>query len=406
MKKITYLPHHYREPSGQGGLRTWHQVNELVRHFAVTVIVPGVDTLSGRRHDSLGRRQCWALEQRSETLRVFRVNSLANDRTRKWKRAAYYVSFSAMQFLCALRHGRGRAVITTSMPVSSMVLAWLLSAVQRAPLVLDVRDLPTDLALEIGYVRDSFFSRTIRWLETFVYRRADLIVTVSEGMRTLLLRKDVAAERVHVVPIGYDQLETTASAAPELPAELEGKFVVLYSGTMGHVVDVDTVLDAALATRDDPQIVYLLVGDGQRIDEYRERVRRERLNVVLTGRVEKRAIAGYCARADVCLYPLVDGEVIGALLGNKIFDYMGAERATIYSGPDGDVARLIRKAGGGVTLGARDVTGLVAAIRDLQADPDRAQAMGRDAGAYVREHLTARHAAVRLAQLIDEVTDD
>ncbi len=161
MKTIVYLPHHYREPSGQGGLRTWHQVNELVKHFNVKVIVPGVDTLSGKRHGDLKARSFWSLNTDTQNLRVFRVNSFANDRSKKWRRALYYLSFSLMQFMCGLRHGAGSAVMTTSMPISSMVLAYVLAAVRRVPLIIDVRDLSTDLAIEIGYFKDGLFSRFI-----------------------------------------------------------------------------------------------------------------------------------------------------------------------------------------------------------------------------------------------------
>ena len=407
-KKVTYLPHHFRDPSGQGGLRTWHQVNRLTENADVTIIVPGVDTLSGERHSTLAKRQIWSVEHRGEALRVFRVNSLSNDRRIKWKRALYYSSFSIMQFLCGLRHGKAQAVLTTSMPVSSMLLAYVLAGMRRVPLILDVRDLPTDLAVEIGYFQDSIISRAIRRCENFVYRRADLVVTVSEGMRKLLLPKGVDPSKVHVVPIGFDQLENTSSidSIPESIVErLRGKFVVLYSGTMGHVVDVDTVLNAAELTKNDRSIVYLLVGDGQRIDEYRERATNQNLDVIFTGRVEKQAVSAYCAMASVCLYPLIDGQVIAALLGNKIFDYMGAAKPTIYTGPCGDVGNLILTAKCGVTLAPRDASGLVESIKKLQANPALARSMGRAGSEYARSKATAQASAAQFADLIDGVID-
>jgi hypothetical protein len=44
-------------------------------------------------------------------------------------------------------------VLTTSMPVSTMLLGWLIARLRGASLIVDVRDLPTDLAIELGYFR-------------------------------------------------------------------------------------------------------------------------------------------------------------------------------------------------------------------------------------------------------------
>src|SRR6185503_21126293 len=119
---------------------------------------------------------------------------------------------------------------------------------------------------------------------------------------------------------------------------------------MGYVVDVETMLEAARLTRDREDILYLFVGDGQRLTEYQGLSRRDGSQCVFTGRVPKYVVSEVCRRADVCVYPLINGKVIAALLGNKIFDYMGAGKTTIYTGPRGDVSRLIDAAGGGICL--------------------------------------------------------
>ncbi|NNF03270.1 MAG: glycosyltransferase, partial [Rhodothermales bacterium] len=175
---------------------------------------------------------------------------------------------------------------------------------------------------------------------------------------------------------------------------------VLYSGTMGYVVDVDTVLDAARIVRDQHDIAFLFVGDGQRLEEYRQRAQDDDSNCVFTGRVSKSSIAGICRRADVCVYPLVDGRIIATLLGNKIFDYMGAGKATIYTGPTGDVSRLIAEAKGGICLPPAAARLLAESILDLRGDPVACERMGDAARDYVMRGLTARDTTRQLAALI------
>lgn len=273
-------------------------------------------------------------------------------------------------------------------------------------MVVDVRDLPTDLAIELGYFGNGFLSRWMRGIEYFVYRRADLIITVSQGMRRLLADGGIAAERIHVAPIGYDAIDAPAAANQAhrvLAAIPPEAFVVLYSGTMGYVVDVMTILRAASLTREHRNVLYLFVGDGQRLEEYQAFSRAEGTNCLFVGRVSKASIGAICARAAVCVYPLIDGRVIATLLGNKIFDYLGAGRPTLYCGPPGDVSELIELAGCGICLAAGDAPALAAAILELQAHPERAAAMGRAGYHYVMQGLTAREttagAARRILQL-------
>jgi glycosyltransferase involved in cell wall biosynthesis len=400
--RVLFLPHHFREPTDKGGLRSWHIVNQLEKTCPVVVVVPGVDTLTGERSERLSRFSPWASERRSANVEIIRVNALPNDRTSKLRRALYYLSFSALQFVRGILLPRIRVVMTTSMPVSTMLLGWLTARLRGAAFVIDVRDLPTDLAIELGYFKAGHFSRLLRRLEYFSYRRADLIVAVSQGMADLLAAGGVDARRVHVAPIGYDALEEPAGQLSTfvdgLP--LAGRFVVLYSGTMGYVVDVETLLGAARLTRGREDIVYLIVGDGQRLPEYRERAGRDGSHCVFTDRVPKFVVSEICRRADVCVYPLIDGKVIAALLGNKIFDYMGAGKPTIYTGPKGDVSRLIEAAGGGICLPPGDAEALANTILALADDDDRRARMGAAARRYVMQGWTAPETTRKVAELV------
>jgi len=97
--RVLFLPHHFREPTDKGGLRSWHIVNRLEAVCPVVVVVPGVDTLTGERSPRLPRFRLWASERRGANVEIVRVNALRNDRSSKLRRALYYLSFSSLQFL-------------------------------------------------------------------------------------------------------------------------------------------------------------------------------------------------------------------------------------------------------------------------------------------------------------------
>ena len=59
---------------------------------------------------------------------------------------------------------------------------------------------------------------------------------------------------------------------------LQNKFVVGYSGNLGRAHDFGTVLAAAERLRDDPRILFLMIGGGKRFDELARTVKERRLD--------------------------------------------------------------------------------------------------------------------------------
>lgn len=394
IRHILLIFHHYRTPEEPGGLRSWHIGSHLARKgFSVTAVVPGVDTLSGQRHPRL-RGRLWHREV-IDGVQIIRVNATRNDRKSKARRALYYLSFSCLQAVRAFLVRKPDAIITTSMPWSSLLFSFILARMRRVPLVVDVRDLPTDAAVELGYFSHSSFVRLLLKGEGWIFKHSDQLIPVSHGMANLLKRKGVSANKIRVIPIGYDGREAykqTTNWKRAIKSELgvRGKFVVLYAGTMGHVVDIPTVLNAAQETGNNKDVVYLFVGGGQRLEEFRKTAGIKRLSCMFLGPVPKGDIPLYCSQVDVCTYPLSGGAVVASLLGNKIFDYLGNGAATIYSGPEGDVARLIKRSGGGICVPAGDAKGLSEAINRLYRNPNTCKLLGKMGKEFVEKEYNVQ----------------
>ena len=94
----------------------------------------------------------------------------------------------------------------------------------------------------------------------------------------------IPSARIHVIPNWCDDLALQPLAQAENPLRqawgLQGKFVFGYSGNLGRAHEFDTVLAAAERLRDDPRIVFLMIGGGKRFDE-------------LARAVKQRALAGF-----------------------------------------------------------------------------------------------------------------
>jgi glycosyltransferase involved in cell wall biosynthesis len=188
-----------------------------------------------------------------------------------------------------------------------------------------------------------------------------------------------------------------AAGGPALT--LRPGFNVVFAGNLGTVQALDTVLDAAHALQQRPDIRIVLVGTGSRLDWLRtETARRGLGNVELAGRFEPSAMPGIFAQASVLLLTLARGEALSKTIPSKLQAYLAAGRPIIVSA-DGEGARVLQEAAAGLTCPAEDAAALAQAILGLQAMP----AAQRDAmGAAGRRYHCAHFEPAALAKALVE----
>lgn len=359
MKSIIVVALHYRTPDQQGGLRTWHMARALNRNFNVTVLTFAIDTLTGERHKSSSRYCLWNKTNESG-FTVYRVNSFPCNRSSKIGRVFYYVSASFLQFLCLLslilRHD---LMIATSHPLTSLFPSVILAKLFRKKIIADVRDLPFDVAEDMGYVRSKYVAEAMRRIESWSLKSCVVVLSVSKGMIDRLRHRLAINTEYRYVPIGYDFLNDL-EISPEIEKRLANKpsVRVCLTGTLGHLINVGLLLSVAERYIDDDRIDFVIAGDGQLFSKYLDVVNQKKLRITMLGRIPKSQVHFVCANADICLYPLIGGEATASMQGNKIFDYLGAGKATIYSGADGDVAKLISENNVGYVLDGDNVSGV------------------------------------------------
>ena len=293
---------------------------------------------------------------------VHRVPMNARGRERMRSRVAGY-----LQFLWRARREAGNlashehfdGVLTFHNPPIIGIVAALLARRHGIRYTYVLYDIHPDIVIATGWIR---LPRPVFWLwdvvHRWIMRRANAIIVLSEGMkRTLVEGKHISPERVHVVPVwGRPELRP-APPSQELRRELgveEGELLLLYSGNMGVMHPLDTVLDAADLLRGQP-FRFLFVGDGIKRDPLVSRAKREKLDKVcfLPFQPEERYIQ-LVSTADLCLVCFAPGMERFAL-PSRTYTFLSAGRPLItVMSPDADVARQITefRCGWNVTSGA------------------------------------------------------
>ncbi|MGH6949525.1 MAG: glycosyltransferase, partial [Vitreimonas sp.] len=181
------------------------------------------------------------------------------------------------------------------------------------PLVYELRSSWEDAAVSSGTTtEDSLRYRVSRALETLVLRRADAVTTICEGLRTEVLRRGVAADRITVVPnaVDADALHVHASAPPDLRRRfgLENACVLGFIGSFFAWEGLPLLLEAIpKILQERPDVRLLLVGTGP--DERSVRAAVQRLDlerhVVMTGELPHDHVRAAYDAVDILVYPRI-----------------------------------------------------------------------------------------------------
>ena len=387
-------------PREAGGTRHFELGRRLARAgHEMTIVAGSLSYLTGRRVGAAG-------EETHDGMRILRAYTHPGlHRSFGW-RVVSFVSFmvsSAWRGLCA---GRVDLVMGTSPPIFQAVSAWAIAALRRRPFLLEIRDLWPEFAVDMGVLTNPVIIAAARRLERFLYRAADHIVVNSPAYRDYLAGKGVARERITLVPNGVDPCMFDPGARGERLRRqwnLDGKFVVTYAGALGPANDIPTILRAAELLSDEPDVHFLLVGDGK------ERPTLERMagelgltNVSFVGPLPKSEMPEALAASDACVATLKDIPMFRTTYPNKVFDYMAAGRPTILA-IDGVIREVVEAAGGGIFVEPGSPEDLARAVRSLAGNPEKAEAMGRAARDYVARHFHRDRQAELLTRLVEKL---
>ncbi len=279
--------------------------------------------------------------------------------------------------------------------VSSLSLLTVLNGLwwrlrYKCRLVFEVRDIwPLTITEEGGFKPSNPFVWGLSVIERLGYKHADAIVgtmpNLGEHVQQVLGYPKVTS----CIPMGVD---AATFAIPEaLPVDYEAtyfpknKFVVAHVGSIGITNALDTFLECAEAMQDQPNIHFLIVGDGDLREAYREKYSHLD-NLTFGTKVTKAMVQTVLAKCDLLYFSVHVSRVwqYGQSL-NKVIDYMMAGKPVVasYTG----YPSMINEASCGTYVPAGDVLALKEeVIRYAQMDAQERQLIGARGKAWLLEN--------------------
>ena len=318
------------------------------------------------------------------------------------KKTLGHISYLPSAVFLSGRHlRRADAYIGSSPTFFAAMAAASAAAMNRAPFIMEVRDLWPAIFVELGVLKNRRIISALERLELSLYRRATKVVTVTESFRQNLIERGIPEEKVVTITNGADTSFWQAQKNPATLQELnlQGKFVVLYIGAHGISQGLGSVLDAASALRDETDIAFLFVGEGAVKDDLMKRAQDQKLdNVTFLPSVEKEQVRDFYSACDVAIVPLRNIPLFETFLPSKIFEIMSMSRPLIGAFA-GEAAGIVNASGGGIVVPPEDGKRIAEAIVRLRDDPHSRRKLG-EAGRefvireYSRDALASRYQSV------------
>ena len=300
------------------------------RGHEVTVIA------SDRGYDDPTKR--FKRRERWNDIEIIRIPSLSFGKNSRWRRAFNFGSFLAVCSLRLLALRRFDVVVALTSPPLISFLGALFVRLKGGSFCFWVMDLNPDEAIAAGWLNEkSPASRVLQRMLNYSLKRATRTVVLDRFMKERVVAKGCDSERIAIVPPWShdDEVQYSVVGREEFRREhgLSDKFVVMYSGNHSPCHPLDTLLDAARALKERPEIVFCFIGGGSEQIKVREFAAQQGLANVKCLRYQPlNELSSSLSAADLHVVVMGD-KFVGIVHPCKVYNIMSIGAPVLYIGP-------------------------------------------------------------------------
>ncbi len=365
-----------------------------------------VTLICGRPSYDPTERRPWRLSraEKQHNVSVVRVGSTDYPRTQMARRVFNYLTYVALSVPRALFVPCDAVLAMTDPPFEGIVGAFV-AMLKRKPFVYNIRDMYPDMAVGGSIVQPGLLGRIWEKLHRWALRRETRVIVLGEDMKSRIIAKGVAPERIAIVRDGIELAAAAISVAdfdPEVMNAIRGnfRFVLVHAGNLGFYGAWDALLAAARELESDG-VGFIFVGDG---------AERARLEAAATESPNVRFLPFFPATKIPSVLAAADAHIItikrgleGVVVPSKIYGILAAGRPVVAVAPkETDAAVLAAREGFGIAADPDSPSELVTVLRALFADPVRLVAMGAAARTAAQQYNRANEIQ-KFAAILNDV---
>jgi colanic acid biosynthesis glycosyl transferase WcaI len=351
------------------------------------------------------RQRLWTWEYRSG-VRVGRAWIPSGSRANLVHRALTFLVYQVLVTLAGLKLEYDVAFIANpaiETGLALICLGWL----RRKPVVFGVWDVYPEVGVRMGLFRSQIIIQMVAFLEDVCLQTAQCVQVLGERFVADLAPHRIKYERITIIPPWLDTelirpLPRQNSFSHE--HKLDRKFVVLYAGNLGLTQGLEVVLAAARRLANEPEILFVFVGDGAGKEQLIRRAYGLD-NVRFLPFQPRGRVPEMLASADLSLVVLKRG-IGSSCLPSKIFSILSSARPVLACvDKNSEAWNLIERSRSGLCVLPENPEAIVQAILYLKKDPARGELMGRNGRLWAKKYHSSQAAAKQFEILLGRVVE-
>lgn len=330
---------------------------------------------------------------------IIRIKYLRLNKKTKLGRLVGFFSFFIAILIKIPFIGAFETILIVSNPPMLPIIGHFLKKAKRINFIYLLHDLYPDVALRMGVTHEqSMMTKVMNWINKKVFKSADHIVVLGRDAKKLIVDKGVESSKVKIITNWADKLVIDKESNTDMLNKLniEGKFVVLYTGNIGLIYDLEYIIESFGNVKDLHNICLIMIGEGNNKENLKKIVQDKEIpNIYFYPYQPQEEYGQLLKSADVLLVALAHG-MEGISIPSKSYGYMAAEKPLLGILPENsEIGMVIEENNCGLQVNPRDIQGIELALRTLYGNPDLRQSMGTNSRKvfeekYQREYVTAK----------------
>ncbi|MBI5973001.1 glycosyltransferase family 4 protein [Staphylococcus caledonicus] len=260
-------------------------------------------------------------------------------------------------------------------------------------------DIAPDNALKTGATKPgSMIDKLMKYINKHVYKNAENVIVLGTEMKNYLLQNRISnnANNIHVIPNWYiENDDNTVHNSEFKQLRKQYKKILLYSGNMGQLQDMDTIIDFLKLNKNNQETLTILCGHGKKYDDVKQSIKSNDIkNVKIYEFLTGTDYTDVLKIADACFASLVK-EGVGLGVPSKNYGYLANKKPLILiMDKQSDIVKHVEEYNAGIQIGNGNAKGIQEFIEthsreSLNELGSNAYKLFKDK--YTREHNTNKY---------------
>ncbi len=252
--------------------------------------------------------------------------------------------------------------IITSPPFFMAFICAFFAKLANLPFIFDVRDRYPRVLTDLGYLTSTgLVYGILASTEGWIYRRAEVITTVTNGLVSEL-KSNYPRLNFRLVRNGFDELVFTDEF---LSFDKRTSFTVVYHGRLGRFYDLELYLEImCIVQHADNSIRFIMIGELPK-----EIQLRKPSNLEILPAMELESLAKVLSSCHLGICLLRDLPAMKNAFPAKAYDFIGAG-IPVLAGPQGELTDMVEELNLGITFPVVTAQRVADAILDIKDKKD------------------------------------